>query len=288
TSEIYQAITPTFDDKAATGGRGSGESDDYVFRGPLPRRMTAEQFVDAVWQVTGAAPIRPDAHVVRAKLSSEPSPLTAHHSLHAKWIWSDAEAAKAPAGQTITFRHQFKLPAAPSKAVAVITCDNEHRLIVNGQQIAADDNWESVELVPLEPYLKAGNNEILIVGKNAGRGPNAAGLIFEALIKTPDGKETTVATSGEWRWTSIQPDARGRFKDQPSDWQAAVEITPAAVWTNRVGSVLPAMLHQAASGPTRMVRAALVRSDGLMRSLGRPNRDQIPTATKSSRCVPRT
>jgi hypothetical protein len=197
--------------------------------------------------------------------------------LNAKWIWSDADAAQAPAGQTVTFRRQFKLSAIPTKAVAVITCDNEHRLIVNNQQVAADDNWQSVELVPLEPYLKAGNNEVLIVGKNTGRGPNAAGLIFEALIKTPDGTRTTVATNAGWAWTTAQPDARGRFKDQPGDWQAAVEITPATVWTERVGNVLPGLLHQAAASPIRMVRAALVKSDGLMRSLGRPNRDQIVT-----------
>src|SRR6478609_9550350 len=35
------------------------------------------------------------------------------------------------------------------------------------------------------------------------------------------------------------------------------------------------MLHQAATGPIRPVRAALVKSDALMRALGRPNRDQI-------------
>ncbi|MGE3805605.1 MAG: PSD1 and planctomycete cytochrome C domain-containing protein [Gemmataceae bacterium] len=29
------------------------EGADFVFRGPLPRRMTAEQFIDALWQVTG-------------------------------------------------------------------------------------------------------------------------------------------------------------------------------------------------------------------------------------------
>src|SRR5205807_2478304 len=135
------------------------DNDDYVFRGPLPRRMTAEQFVDAVWQITGAAPTRPDAQVVRAKLTpvdsgGRGSRRAIESPLTAKWIWSHANAASAPAGETVTFRHQFKLPAAPTKAVAVITCDNEHRLIVNGQQVAADDNWESVELVPLEPYLK--------------------------------------------------------------------------------------------------------------------------------------
>src|SRR5207247_439132 len=137
--------------------------DDYVFRGPLPRRMTAEQFVDAVWQLTSAAPVKSDAQVVRAKFSS-----TAPHQpeasardltrrqvpqLTAKWIWSTADADQAPAGQTITFRRQFKLPAAPTKAVAVITCDNEYRLLVNGKEAAADDNWESVEVIALDPYL---------------------------------------------------------------------------------------------------------------------------------------
>ncbi len=39
------------------------EPDVGVFRGPQARRMTAEQFLDAVWQVTGAGPDRPDAPV---------------------------------------------------------------------------------------------------------------------------------------------------------------------------------------------------------------------------------
>jgi hypothetical protein len=32
---------------------------DYVFRGPIAKRMTAEQFVDAVWRLTGTAPAKP-------------------------------------------------------------------------------------------------------------------------------------------------------------------------------------------------------------------------------------
>jgi hypothetical protein len=31
----------------------------YVYRGPIAKRMTAEQFVDAVWQITETAPTRP-------------------------------------------------------------------------------------------------------------------------------------------------------------------------------------------------------------------------------------
>ncbi len=36
-------------------------SDSYVFRGPLVKRMTAEQFLDAVWLITGTGPAKADA-----------------------------------------------------------------------------------------------------------------------------------------------------------------------------------------------------------------------------------
>ena len=39
--------------------------DPALFRGPLPKRMTAEQFVDAVWSITGTAPGKPHQGVPR-------------------------------------------------------------------------------------------------------------------------------------------------------------------------------------------------------------------------------
>ena len=39
--------------------------DPAVFRGPLPKRMSAEQFVDAVWTLTGTAPGKPHKAVPR-------------------------------------------------------------------------------------------------------------------------------------------------------------------------------------------------------------------------------
>ena len=58
TSEAYGAATPAFE--------GPPTGSDYVFRGPLPRRMTAEQFTDAVWMLAGTAPAKPDAEVLVA------------------------------------------------------------------------------------------------------------------------------------------------------------------------------------------------------------------------------
>jgi hypothetical protein len=63
TSEAYAAATPAVE--------GQPQGGDYVFEGPLPRRMTAEQFTDAVWQLTGTAPGKPDGAVERG----EPAPM---------------------------------------------------------------------------------------------------------------------------------------------------------------------------------------------------------------------
>src|SRR5262249_26158327 len=38
---------------------GEAEGPDYVFRGPVAKRLTAEQFVDGGWRLTGTAPARP-------------------------------------------------------------------------------------------------------------------------------------------------------------------------------------------------------------------------------------
>ena len=58
TSEAYGAVTPAFE--------GPPTGSEFVFRGPLPRRMTAEQLTDAVWMLAGTAPPKPDAEVAVA------------------------------------------------------------------------------------------------------------------------------------------------------------------------------------------------------------------------------
>lgn len=54
TSRIYQS-------QAVISPQASAE--EYRFRGPLTKRMTAEQFTDAVWMLTGAGPAKIDAPI---------------------------------------------------------------------------------------------------------------------------------------------------------------------------------------------------------------------------------
>jgi mono/diheme cytochrome c family protein len=53
TSRAYQSRAVPITDEAAGGA--------YVFRGPELKRLSAEQFVDAVWMLTGTAPAKPAA-----------------------------------------------------------------------------------------------------------------------------------------------------------------------------------------------------------------------------------
>jgi len=59
TSQAYQAECVVRETAPESGQQ-------FVFRGPITRRMTAEQFLDSVWQITGSAPATFDAPVSRA------------------------------------------------------------------------------------------------------------------------------------------------------------------------------------------------------------------------------
>jgi hypothetical protein len=59
------------------------------------------------------------------------------------------------------------------------------------------------------------------------------------------------------------------------DWQPAALAARPEVWAARVDPQIAALLAHGTKGAGLMVRAALLKSDFLMRSLGRPNRDQI-------------
>ncbi len=78
TSHAYQSVGETV--------RASGDDSKYVYGGPRAKRLTAEQFVDAVWQLTGAAPTKFDAPVTRSK-PLEPSELKNEAPLVNRWIW---------------------------------------------------------------------------------------------------------------------------------------------------------------------------------------------------------
>ncbi len=268
TSQAYQSRVQV----VAKGADDRG----YVYAGPRAKRLTAEQFVDAVWQLTGTAPAKFDAPVVRAKVDAS---VAAAVKPAGRWIWGDsAKDGKAPpSGETIVLRKQFSLAKGIDRAVAAITCDNAYELYVNNRRLSQGDNWEHPAAVSLTSALRQGVNTIVVIATNAGKGPNVAGLYFDGRIHLADGADVTVASDDTWSWSDKLPVRKeGRIADAgETNWRPATVVKALAVWSKRVESKVPALLAQNVASDPRMIRACLMKLDLLTRTLGRPNREQI-------------
>ncbi len=241
-SRTYQSMTVAPPEKA----------DDFVFHGPIAKRMTAEQFIDAVWEITGTIPGKIEAKVPRG---SSPGAAT----VPGKWIWS--APGNRPAGEKVVFTREIQLPSKFS-AQMVVTCDNEYVLKVNGKRVGGDADWETVESFDLSRALRAGKNTIRIEAKNLGSAPNAAALYAHLHVAGASGTRTITADK---KWL-----ANGK----PA---VEVESTP---WASRLNGEISKRLPQVVEDGEKMSRssrASLVKSTLLMRALGRPNREQVVT-----------
>lgn len=260
TSQAYQSRCELLN------GEDNGK---FQYAGPRAKRMTAEQFIDTLWQLTGAAPTKMDAKFLRGKV--DPA-LAKDQQVTAKWIWSTAGQPPAPAGEKRAFRKRFKLDKAIDRGGAVAVCDNAFTLFIDGKKVSSGDNWQAPVIFPV-PAMKAGEHEIMIVGENQGNAPNPAGLFFEAQLGTGD-EMTRVATDESWEWSATTPKDNGKFAKEPKDWAAAVLLAEQKTWA-AIDNELRLGLVRGTYVPARMMRAALLKADPLMRTLGRPNRDQI-------------
>jgi hypothetical protein len=260
TSEAYQAraeiLAPTADEHG------------YAYRGPRAKRLTAEQFVDAVWRLTGTMPGKIDAGVTRAVAGGAPAAFLAQP------IWSnDLGRGRLPAvGEARAFRHGLNLAAAPRRAACTIAGDNAFELWVNGRKVGAGDDWQAPQTFDLAPFLRAGANEVVAVGRNGGNAPNAAALWCQVYVQLADGQELALATDKSWQWSATLPDAQGRLAATAA-WKpvAAVAGTAWAVAEKRMADQVAAFSGKVLLTP----RATLMKADLLQRSLGRPNREQI-------------
>ena len=242
---------------------------NYRYAGPRSKRLTAEQFTDAVWQITGTAPKKFDAPINRTGAASAPE-----LALTAKWIWSDDQKHKpADSGETISFRRRFNLASLPQTASVVVACDNAFKLWLNQKEIASGDNWEVPVMVDLQPALKSGENELVIVGTNGGSGPNPAGLWLQGRLGFADGSVQDLKSDASWLWNTAVPQPNGLFTSDAGDWKRAAEVN-GTTW-GKLNDPLMDLLAESIGGGGPMVRAALLKSDFLMRALGRPNREQI-------------
>jgi hypothetical protein len=78
TSQAYQSQAAALDAQPTNA--------DYVYSGPLPKRLTAEEFVDALWQMTGTGPKHAHKNVEAFLTADEKSN---HKTFRASLVASD-------------------------------------------------------------------------------------------------------------------------------------------------------------------------------------------------------
>lgn len=236
------------------------EESKWKYAGPRAKRMTAEQFVDAIWHITGTTPPQTDF--------APPLPGKQSSVARASWIWIN-DGVQSPAGETIGLKKNIEFATVPQAVRAVITCDNEFILHINGKEVARSDNWMVPQVIDLTQHLRAGANEIFVLAKNAGEAPNGAGFYFQAHMQ--QGEKVAFLGSDE-SWLAAAAPSGTVAAD--ATWQPAVKVPNQNTW-NQNDAVMNGAHTQMMQGESLRVRAALMKSDLLMRSLGRPNREQI-------------
>ena len=236
------------------------EESKWKYAGPRAKRMTAEQFVDAIWRITGTAPPQTDF--------APPLPSNQSSAARASWIWIN-DGVQSPAGETIGLKKTIELATLPQAVRAVITCDNQFILHINGKEVARSDNWMVPQVLDLMPHLRTGANEIFVLAKNAGEAPNGAGFYFQAHMQQA---EKTALLGSDESWIAAVAPSGTVAAD--ATWQPAVKVPNQNTW-NQNEAVMQGAHTQMMQVESLRVRAALMKSDLLMRSLGRPNREQI-------------
>ncbi len=247
------------------------DAQGYQYAGPRSKRLTAEQFMDCVWQLTDTSPVSIDAPFVRGRIDPNSEVVS---RLSGAWIWNQADVSNVPVDRSIAFRKEWALDDVPKQVVAVVSCDNAFKLYVNGTLAGEGDDWMSPKLLTI-PQLKRGKNEILVVATNAGKAPGPAGLFFEARWTDLDRNPASLASDDSWQWSEKLPNNRGKYKELPDDWQPAASVNDQKVWMPRIENTIKLLFSRGDSVAGKMTRASLLESDFLTRSLGRPNRDQI-------------
>ncbi|MEQ1842260.1 MAG: DUF1553 domain-containing protein, partial [Verrucomicrobiales bacterium] len=160
---------------------------------------------------------------------------------------------------------------------AIAAADNTFTLYVNGQSLLTGNDWNALKSAPAP--VRKGENRLLLVAENGASEPNPAGAYTAVRIVYEDGTAEIITTDETWLVSQKVPkgDKVAKWEIDKLTWESAVPVSLGA-WSGAVDPQIGKTLAAVSASSPLMVRASLMNSDFLMRSLGRPNRDQIVTS----------
>ena len=278
----------------------------YVFRGPRAKRLSAETFLDLLWQIAGTAPTNQDAPVRRGEASRdlmastkltavpimlplEPEPeasAPAENQAPAEKPARKAKKGGKPGATFIGFAKTVVLPSKARKVSGILFDSGKGRVLVNGALLRAPSatRFGFVTELQLSQALREGENTLLILQPVTPAGAQPEAFLLELECTLDNGTKMRIASDESWRATTsftedqIKP---GKLATKNPDFDNAewlrVKAAQGAFDALKVAEKpLESFVWSVQTPPP--TRAALLKSDLLMRTLGRPNRDQIVTS----------
>jgi len=237
----------------------------FVFQGPVVRRLSAEQFADAVSQV--AAPL-----YTKSSLAQD-----AGLAKGAAWIWhseGDAPAENFPLGKRYLRTTVTLPPGKVEKAAVLATADDGFTLHLNGREAMSGTSVEVAKRADVTESV-AGAEKLTIAVEANNAKPGAAGLrLALAVMIAGHAEPFIVETNPDWRTSDVLESGWEKAGFDDRAWPLAVEPKPAPAWA-RVRE------FRLTFEQPPFVRAALVQNDELQTALGRPMRDQVTMSRAS-------
>jgi hypothetical protein len=258
-------------------------SDRFVFRGPVVKRLTAEEYLDALSELTGVwFPLPASAQID----FTAGNPGVCDPPPSARWVWSSTAAREGVPPGTTYFRGEVFCPTELREALLVVTADNRFTLYVNGREAGSGDDWKKPHVFDVREHLTRGRNVIAVAVTNdevkeGDKSPNPAGLILAARMR-PAGKSGApgwtvrdFVSSRDWLCATNQTDGWEKPEFKADGWQAVTELGGPDTKPWELEPTLRAAWSCAAQ--FGRVRAGFVVADPLTSALGRPNREQVAT-----------
>jgi uncharacterized membrane protein/mono/diheme cytochrome c family protein len=256
TSQAYQLAAVKYDDPEAL------KTAKYQFRGPVLRRLSAEQFSDAVSKI-----IAPVYHSVA--YDPERNGLSSERVWHRERKY-DRDVLPEPGKRY--FRHLFTLPDKQVQfAHVIISVDHAYTLYLNDKNVSTGVDWRKVDKLDVTHLLASGKNIIAIEGINEGNLANPAGILFALKIIFHDGEDRLIQSGKDWLSTDTPPEntwTKVEYDDK--DW-INVRNYGRAHWDNLVNFSFE-------TDRVNFARASLVKQDPFMQALGRPSRENVATS----------
>lgn len=256
TSKTYQLEVNAYENKEEINKA------DYVFNGPLMRRLTAEQFSDAVSQI-----ISPMFYGVA--FDPEDEGLSANRIWHREKKF-DRDVLPEPGRRY--FRHAFELPNQELlSARALISVDHSYVLYINGQKVSAGEDWREVDKLDVKDYLQKGRNILAIEASNEGVLANPAGILFALKVLSADGREKLIEANTSWLSSAKEQSTSWVDADYDDNKWEKVKNYGSKNWDKLLDFKFDQEHHE-------FTRASLVKQHPFLKALGRPSRENVATS----------